>query len=532
MVTKRKNMNLLRFYCLIICLLAFNWGTAQTTVNLASQCDCEVYNGAGAPTAGAPAVDVGDIYIDDGTGATYMWNGTGWDKIAVDHDWYDYAATDADPQDITNNIYTTGAVSWGNSTGVAGAGSLATGVNSAAGGTDNDVSGESSLAVGLRNTISSDGAVAAGLDNVASGNGSLVVGQGNDISNIYSLVAGQANIVTANRSIVAGLTNTVSGPTSLTVGNLNVTDATNSIIGGSYNEVLGGNSIVAGVRDTTTAVATHGLTVGIDNFVGGARSLVGGQENKVLGGSSLVTGRQNTLSGQQAVAVGNNNTVSGASAMAQGSGNTSTGNYSLTTGINNSTTGVASMTGGTLSNNDALYSFSFGASNNIAAGHSYSVVLGRLGSTTAARQFVAEFTGGIYFNVPVTVTSDLRMKKEVVDLKYGLNEVMKMRPALYKYKNNDETTHLGFIAQEMNTVVPEVVHVPENVADKMAIRYAELIPVLTNAIQEQQLMIETLQNQNAQLQQEVSQIKSEVQNFEVNSKSITAKKTNEYEINK
>jgi len=102
-------------------------------------------------------------------------------------------------------------------------------------------------------------------------------------------------------------------------------------------------------------------------------------------------------------------------------------------------------------------------------------------------------------------TSDRRFKKNINDINYGLETVMQMRPVSYQWKKeaNGRTIN-GFIAQEMEQVVPEVVHISEvtpnankpgtesEYSELYGMRYTELIPVLTKAIQDQQALIEAL----------------------------------------
>ena len=111
-------------------------------------------------------------------------------------------------------------------------------------------------------------------------------------------------------------------------------------------------------------------------------------------------------------------------------------------------------------------------------------------------------------------TSDARMKKEIKDLPYGLNEVMKLQPIIYKWKDEKlgDDNNLGFVAQDLQQVVKEVVvdHTtrfnPETQKmettknDVLGVKYSELIPVLVKAIQEQQEQITTLKNENASMQ--------------------------------
>jgi Chaperone of endosialidase len=118
--------------------------------------------------------------------------------------------------------------------------------------------------------------------------------------------------------------------------------------------------------------------------------------------------------------------------------------------------------------------------------------------------------------------SDRRLKERIMPIQGGLSRVMQMKPVEYYWKNpkSGDRRQLGFIAQELETVVPEVVEhaqttteelealkksgkpTPE-ITDRYGVNYTMLIPVLTQAIQEQQAMIEQLRQQNELLQQRV-----------------------------
>jgi len=95
-------------------------------------------------------------------------------------------------------------------------------------------------------------------------------------------------------------------------------------------------------------------------------------------------------------------------------------------------------------------------------------------------------------------TSDAREKTNVENLKYGLNELRKLRPVSFDWISKpEEGRKLGLIAQELQTVLPEVVRdwdwqydedggsepikVP---AERLGVFYSDIIPVLVNGIQE------------------------------------------------
>lgn len=101
-------------------------------------------------------------------------------------------------------------------------------------------------------------------------------------------------------------------------------------------------------------------------------------------------------------------------------------------------------------------------------------------------------------------TSDAREKSNIKSISYGLDALMKLRPVIFNWTERPEYgTKLGLIAQELETVIPEVVANPARTPSllsepgetgemRLGVYYSDLIPVLIKAIQEQQLMIEEL----------------------------------------
>lgn len=101
--------------------------------------------------------------------------------------------------------------------------------------------------------------------------------------------------------------------------------------------------------------------------------------------------------------------------------------------------------------------------------------------------------------------SDARIKKDVQDLNYGIDELMKLRPVRYNQYNSLITNNqilltdsfketIGFIAQEVNDVVKEAVTAGSD-SSLWAMDCNKLVPVLVKSIQDQQMEIETLKKQ-------------------------------------
>ncbi len=84
-----------------------------------------------------------------------------------------------------------------------------------------------------------------------------------------------------------------------------------------------------------------------------------------------------------------------------------------------------------------------------------------------------------------TALSDSRVKKNVEPCSYGLSQVLSLQPVVYHMveEADDAKKHLGFIAQEVKSIIDEAVDdVP---ADKFyGLDKSGLVPVLVKAIQE------------------------------------------------
>jgi hypothetical protein len=79
-------------------------------------------------------------------------------------------------------------------------------------------------------------------------------------------------------------------------------------------------------------------------------------------------------------------------------------------------------------------------------------------------------------------TSDIRLKTNITECKYGLNDILSLNAKAYQFKDDPTgKVHLGLIAQDLTTVIPEIV---DTTSDFMSIAYSELIPVLINSIKE------------------------------------------------
>jgi hypothetical protein len=93
-----------------------------------------------------------------------------------------------------------------------------------------------------------------------------------------------------------------------------------------------------------------------------------------------------------------------------------------------------------------------------------------------------------------TNASDARLKTNIRDIEYGLNTVITAKPRHFE-RVDVEGTYIGFVAQELQNVIPEVVSGdPET---QFGVDYGSLVAVAFKAIQELNAKVETLEAQNA-----------------------------------
>jgi hypothetical protein len=90
-------------------------------------------------------------------------------------------------------------------------------------------------------------------------------------------------------------------------------------------------------------------------------------------------------------------------------------------------------------------------------------------------------------------TSSIELKKDVIPITFGLNEILQIKPISFNWINTDKfgnENENGFIAEDVMSVIPNVV---SSDFHGLFMDYTKLIPILTKAIQEQQTIIKVLE---------------------------------------
>jgi hypothetical protein len=317
-----------------------------------------------------------------------------------------------------------------------------------------------------------------GIENVAMGVQALQLntsGAGNTAIGTYASASNTT--ATYNTSVgYSALQLTTTGTSIVALG----TSALYSNTSGAYNVAVGRDALT---YNTTASYNTAvGYQAGYSHTTGGRLVAIGsgalgstttGDSNVGVGyyvGYNNTTGTQNTYIGDYAAfgATGSYNTVVGGR----------TGYLSLTTGNNNTL---------------------IGNSSGVAAGSdSYEVVLGSGGTGKGSNTGFIAPNSGVYQgnnSAAWSVSSDQRLKKNIVDNNVGLDKVIQIQVRNFEYRTEDEITdlpknqaiakqgvQLGVIAQELQQILPDCVKTEST--GVMSVDSTDIMYHMINAIKE------------------------------------------------
>ena len=361
--------------------------------------------------------------------------------------------------------------------------------------------GNGSTAWGANTEASENNSTAWGANTEASGRYSTAWGLSTTASNLYSTAWG-------NSTTASGSYSTASGSNTTASGNYAIAEGQNSTASGTGAKVRGNISIASGNYSTAwgynvSATQAYATAWGYASIASGDASTVWGYANTASGNYSTAFGFSNQAQSYLETVLGRYAIVS--------SGNPSSwvGSEPLFV-IGNGTTSIGRSNALTILKNGRI-----GLQNILAPAYALQLPNNNLNGIGRGQAN----SWNTY--------SDGRLKTNRNTLSYGLKEIMQIEPLAYFHHNSsveddlliiheDGEEQIGFIAQDMYQIIPEIVGVPENETKELwGISYEKLTPVLVKAIQEQQAIIEKQQTIIENLQNEKQQIQNFVSNLEV-----------------
>ncbi|MEO1628928.1 MAG: tail fiber domain-containing protein, partial [Bacteroidota bacterium] len=146
------------------------------------------------------------------------------------------------------------------------------------------------------------------------------------------------------------------------------------------------------------------------------------------------------------------------------------------------------------------------------------------GSTVVAITPTGSTTFQVFGSISATafnMSSDKRLKRNFADINSPLDKILATNGQRYFYRNDmteyqysnmPKTEQLGYIAQELQEILPQVVDEDDN--GYLSVKYHMLVPVITEAMKEQQDIIDQQQAVNDQQKAEIAQLEDRLARIE------------------
>ena len=437
----------------------------------------------------------------------------------------------------------------GNSTNLGqfavGYGTQATGDVAFSAGRGTTASGDYSTAMGYNTLANGTLSTAFGYQTDASGAYSTAIGSDTNASGDYSTAMGYNTMAIGNFSTAMGSNTIAQGDLSTAMGYDTTANGAMSTAFGYQTDAAGDYSIAMGIM--SEAVGENSTAMGYNSIAVGENSTAIGRETAAVGVSSTALGRFTTAVDYASLVIGQYNS-SGSSngdsngyspsntAFVIGNGTSSNSksdafkvmfNGNTTIGGNDLTIGDLSAFSGTFSQRSAIdvvahadgdlmtgyisgstgdrFNIELDANNSMAkisSGGGYDLTFSTEGgvmnfegngmdTATYAFDGNATVSDDLTVSGDVVVSSDARLKSNIASLGSTLSKLLLIDGKSYTMKK-DGKQKIGVLAQDIQKVFPELVTEDNN--EMLAVNYQGLVPVLINALKEQDEKISRLEN--------------------------------------
>ena len=282
----------------------------------------------------------------------------------------------------------------------------------------------------------------------------------NNSAGTYAVAMGYQTTASGNYSTAMGYQSTASGIGSTAMGKSTASGTYSSAIG--YDAVASGDGSTA-MGASTTASADYSTAMGGSSTASGSYAVAMGVSTTASGDYSTATGRDTTASGQASTTMGYQTTASDYGSLVIGQYNSSGSSATSSTSFSTSAPAFVIGNGADSSNKSDAFKVMFN------------------GDTTVSNDLTV--------SGDVVISSDARLKSNIVSLGSTLPKLLQIDGKSYEMKGKQK---IGVLAQEIQEVFPELVSEDDN--EMLAVNYQGLVPVLINALKEQQSEIDELKD--------------------------------------
>ena len=334
--------------------------------------------------------------------------------------------------------------------------------------------GQSSFAVGLDSTASGASSISGGYLTIASGDASVALGNGAQAAGTYSY----------------------------SIGHLSKANGDNSVALGFFNESDGQHATSMG--KSTKASGNSSTSIGDSTTASGVTATAMGESTTASGYVSLALGKNTTSSAEQSIAAGYGSIAEGNRSTALGLYSKASGTSSTAMGLHTVSESPASLVIGTwneLNEADEQTLFVIGNGGWDATRENY---LGTEESRSNALKVLVDGTTTIAGDL--SINSDARLKANIVSLGATLSKLLQIDGKSYTMKKDKrEKQKIGLLAQDIEKVFPELVSESNGIK---SVNYQGLVPVLINALKEQDVFMKEQQRILSVQQSELDELKS------------------------
>jgi hypothetical protein len=321
-------------------------------------------------------------------------------------------------------------------------------------------------------------------------NTAFVIGNGINADNksdaLTVLFDGTTNVagsVTATSFIGDGsqLTNlSSSSPFSLNTTSGTGIQSPTSVASGDTSTAMGGSTTASGLISTAMGLSTE----------------ASGFASTAMGYQSTASGTVSTAMGEFTTASGDNSTAMGAATTASGAASTSLGYVTTASDYNSFVIGRYNLLGSIVTNNATQFS-----TENTAF-----VIGNGIDTDNKSDALTVLFDGTTTIAGDLSINSDSRLKANIISLGSTLAKLLQIDGKTYTMKKDENKKQkIGVLAQDIEKVFPELVSESNGVK---SVNYQGLVPVLINALKEQDSKMNEQDTKLNKQQAEIDELKA------------------------
>jgi len=274
----------------------------------------------------------------------------------------------------------------------------------------------------------------------------------------------------------------------------------NGYVDGDSHVVSGGNGAELQVQASTSnrpAVLSLGGAQGASEYLGAITFFNSGNTDGKRCRASIVCGQEGSTANQQGGVLTFSTTADGASSPTErwriNSGGTL---YSASQNVHSGTEGAVMAGGGRFTAHGDFYNGIAGAAFSTTDNTNGAIYI-QFGNSSGTR--IGSITRASSTTIAYNTSSDYRLKEDFEPVPQPIARLKQIKPTRFNFKGYPDERMDGFIAHELQEVIPEAVTGqkdavnPDGSISPQGVDQSKLVPLLTAALQEAITKIETLE---------------------------------------